>query len=83
MIVDERFMTFINSLGQENTPLLSEIEAEARCAHVPVIRKETQGLLKLLLAMSCPKRILEVGAAVGFRRFSWSNTILWHARLLP
>ncbi len=66
MIVDERFMTFINSLGQENTPLLSEIEAEARCAHVPVIRKETQGLLKLLLAMSCPKRILEVGAAVGF-----------------
>lgn len=66
MIVDERFMTFINSLGQENTPLLSEIEAEARCAHVPVIRKETQGLLKLLLAMSRPKRILEVGAAVGF-----------------
>ena len=33
---------------------------------MPVIRKETQGLLKLLLAMSCPKRILEVGAAVGF-----------------
>ena len=66
MIVDERFVTYINSLGQENAPLLSAIEAEALRARVPVIRRETQGLLKFLLAMARPQRILEVGTAVGF-----------------
>lgn len=66
MIVEERFVTYINSLDQGNAPLLSEIEAEARRTHVPVIRKETQSLLKLLLSMNCPRRILEVGTAVGF-----------------
>lgn len=66
MIVEERLITYINSLDSGNTPLLTEIEEEAHRTYVPVIRKETQNLLKLLLAMNCPKRILEVGTAVGF-----------------
>lgn len=66
MIVEERLTAYINSLDSENTPLLSEIEEDARKSHVPIIRKETQNLLKLLLAMHHPQRILEVGTAVGF-----------------
>ena len=30
MIVDERFVTYLNSLSGENSPLLEEIEREAR-----------------------------------------------------
>lgn len=66
MIVEERLITYINSLDNGNNSLLTEIEEEAHHNHVPVIRKETQNLLKLLLAMNRPKRILEVGTAVGF-----------------
>lgn len=66
MIVDERFVTYINSLNSGNTPLLEEIEKEAKSGFVPIIRREMQSLLKLLLAVQRPKRILEVGAAVGF-----------------
>ncbi|MCC8080743.1 MAG: O-methyltransferase [Lachnospiraceae bacterium] len=66
MIADERFTTYLNSLGSENTPLLEEIEREAREHHVPVIRREMQSLLKVLLALHRPERILEVGTAVGF-----------------
>ena len=66
MIVEERLITYINSLDNGNTEFLEEIEKEARQNYVPVIRKETQNLLKLLLAMNRPKRILEVGTAVGF-----------------
>lgn len=66
MIVDERFVTYLNSLSGENSPLLEEIEREARKSDVPVIRRETQSLLKLLLAVKRPYRILEVGTAVGF-----------------
>lgn len=66
MIINERFVTYLNSLYNENTKLLEQIEKEALSADVPIIRKETQNCLKLLLALQKPKRILEVGTAVGF-----------------
>ena len=66
MIVDERLVTYINSLDTGNTEILDQIEKEAIAAYVPIIRKEMQSFLKLLLAMQKPMRILEVGIAVGF-----------------
>lgn len=66
MIVDERLVTYINSLDRGNPPVLDEIEKEALRDFVPIIRKEMQSFLKLLLAMQKPMRILEVGTAVGF-----------------
>ena len=47
-------------------PLLERIEQEALASYVPIIRKETQSLLKTLLQMIRPMRVLEVGTAVGF-----------------
>lgn len=66
MIVDERLVTYINSLDTGNTKILDEIEKEAANNYVPIIRKEMQTFLKLLLALKKPARILEVGTAVGF-----------------
>lgn len=66
MIVDERLVTYINSLDTGNTGILDQIEKEAIDSYVPIIRKEMQTFLKLLLAMKKPARILEVGTAVGF-----------------
>ena len=66
MVVDERLVTYINSLDSGNTPILDTIEQEALQNFVPIIRKEMQSFLKLLLVMNRPMRILEVGTAVGF-----------------
>ena len=66
MIVDERLITYINSLDTGNTRILDEIEKEAVDSYVPIIRKEMQSFLKLLLSIKKPFRILEVGTAVGF-----------------
>lgn len=66
MVVDERLVTYINSLDSGNTAILDTIEREALDSYVPIIRKEMQSFLRLLLAMQKPKRILEVGTAVGF-----------------
>lgn len=66
MIVDERLVTYINSLDTGNTGVLNQIEKEAIETYVPIIRKEMQTFLKMLLAMKKPMRILEVGTAVGF-----------------
>ncbi len=66
MIVDERMVSFINSFDRGNTPFLDELERYAKETNVPIIRKEMQGFLKLLLAMKRPANILEVGTAIGF-----------------
>ena len=66
MIVDERLVTYINSLNQGNTEILNQIEQEAMQGEIPIIRKDMQSFLKVLLAMYRPAKILEVGTAVGF-----------------
>lgn len=66
MITDERMSAFIDSLDKGNSPLLNEIEREARETNVPIIRTQTQSLLRFLLSVHRPQFILEVGCAIGF-----------------
>lgn len=66
MITDERFTSYINSLENGNPSYLDELEAYSKKTQVPIIRKETQSLIRTLLVMNKPKRILEVGTAIGF-----------------
>jgi len=66
MIIDERMVAFIQSLDKGNTPFLTELEEEAIRTDVPIIRPAMQSLLRFLLQLHRPKRILEVGTAIGF-----------------
>ncbi len=66
MIVDDRVVTYIHSLESPESEIIETIEQEALETFVPIIRKETQSFLKVLLLMNKPMKILEVGAAVGF-----------------
>ncbi len=81
MIVDERITTFINSLDTENSEILEAIEQEALDAYVPIIRKEMQSFLKVLLSMKKPMRILEVGTAVGFSALLMSECVPVECRI--
>ena len=60
MIVDERM------LERPENPVIEAIEQEALESFVPIIRKETQSFLKVMMLMNRPARVLEVGTAVGF-----------------
>lgn len=66
MIVNERITDYINSMNPEDPEWLSAIESKARAEQVPIIRKETKELLKTMLRIKQPHRILEVGTAVGY-----------------
>ncbi len=66
MIVDERMVTYINSLDTGSGRFLDELELQAKKERVPIIRREMQSFLKVLLQIKKPARILEVGTAVGF-----------------
>ena len=66
MTGDERFITYINSLDQENPAYLNRLEAYAKQTGVPIIRRQMQSLLRVLFALNKAMQILEVGTAIGF-----------------
>ena len=65
MIVDQRYVDYINSLEKELPPYLEELEQYALQTEVPIIRKEMQSFLKTnilkhsatTLVLLYPKRI--------------------------
>lgn len=66
MIVDERMVTYINSLDTGSGQFLDQLELQAKKDRVPIIRREMQSFLKVLLQIKKPTKILEVGTAIGF-----------------
>lgn len=66
MIVNERIVTYIHSLEKTNTPLLTEMEQFAQETYVPIIRKEMESFLQVMIGIKQPRRILEVGTAIGY-----------------
>ena len=74
MFADERMVTFLNSMEKSNTKILEQVEAEAKEAKVPIIKKEVQSFLKTLLTLKKPMRVLEIGTAVGFSALLMSES---------
>jgi predicted O-methyltransferase YrrM len=57
---------FIEAMTPPGPVHLQDLELEALAAGVPIIRPQTQNLLRFFLTMKRPSRILEIGTAVGF-----------------
>ena len=66
MIVTEHVEEYINSMEQDLPDYLAELEKYAGKNGVPIIRRSMQTYLRFLLKKEKPKRILEIGAAIGF-----------------
>lgn len=66
MIIDDRITAYISSLDREQSELLLKLEKCALEDDVPIIKKATGSLLRFLITTKRPKKILEVGAAVGY-----------------
>ena len=66
MMDQERITQYIHSLDQGHGAFCDQIAKAARADRVPIIRKETANFLQAMVAATRPKRILEVGTAVGY-----------------
>ena len=75
MIVNERITTYINSLDTGNSEVVTAIRREALADSVPIIRQESENLLKVMLRLTMPKHILEVGTAVGYSALLMSENM--------
>ena len=78
MIVNERAAAYIRSLETAERAVLEQIEREALEQRIPIIRKETQ----VLLCMKKPKKILEIGTAVGFSALLMSEYVPEDCRII-
>lgn len=75
MIVNERITSYIHSLECDNSPILEEMAEYAREMDVPIIRKEVESFMRVLLGMKKPERILELGTAIGYSAILMSECI--------
>lgn len=66
MIDVERTGSYIESLDTGNGEFLDELEKFSIETDVPIIRKQMQSFLKVMMKINRPSRILEVGTAIGF-----------------
>ena len=82
MIVNERVVSYINSLDRGNSDICNTIEKEAIEDQVPIIRKEMGNLLKVLLKLKQPGSILEVGTAVGYSSILMSENMPKDCRIV-
>ena len=81
MIVNERIVSYIHSLEKSNGPLLDEMEAYAKENRVPIIRKEVESFLRVLLEMQHPTHILELGTAIGYSAILMGGCIDENSRI--
>lgn len=62
-----RIRSFINSFNKDDeNEILADIYFSAKDMKVPVIREDMKELIRLLLLINKPKKILEIGTAVGY-----------------
>lgn len=66
MIVNEHIRDYLFSLEKAPSDRLIKLEEQALKKHVPIIRRDTQDLLKFLLKKEKPEAVLEIGTAIGF-----------------
>ena len=66
MIFEEKFETFINSLDDDLPDYLIELEEFGRSNDIPIIRHSSLQYLRTILKIIKPKKILELGSAIGF-----------------
>lgn len=65
-ISHERLAVYLETLERPREAALCEIGRKARRDGVPVIRPDTESVLRTLLEIRKPETILEIGTAVGY-----------------
>ncbi len=65
-ITNEKVTEYLDGLYRPLTPQLEKLRQEAEEEGVPVILRDTERFLAVMLAVTKPSRILEIGAAIGY-----------------
>lgn len=74
--INEDFIVdYIRSVTPKNSGILKEMEDYVEEHFVPIVEPEVAQLIKLMLKLTKPKRILEVGTAIGYSSIMMAKTL--------
>lgn len=66
MITNLKVLEYLDIISPVNSQTVEEIRSVAKENYIPIIKRDTENLLKFVLKMQNPKSILEIGCAVGY-----------------
>lgn len=82
MIRDPRVQTYLEGLRPERDAVLAEMEELAGHERIPIVEWETGRLLATLVAASRPRRVLEIGTAIGYSTIHMARELAPGARIV-
>jgi len=62
----ERLTAYLEALDTDLPDYLEDLRSDAEARDIPIIRRSMHSLIRTLLAIRQPQRILEVGTAIGY-----------------
>ena len=66
---------YIEDLTPKTSEFMQKLEIFAYYNHVPIITKDTRRFLEVFLKILKPKKILEVGTAIGYSAITFANIL--------
>lgn len=75
-ITNDKVTEYLHGFYRPLNEYLGKMREEAEQQHIPIILKETENFLEVFLKTFKPKRILEIGTAIGY-------SAMFFAELLP
>ncbi|MCI8512930.1 MAG: O-methyltransferase [Lachnospiraceae bacterium] len=81
MITNERITAYLHSLDTCEGEMLEKLKRAALKEHVPILKPETAALLRAMVVLKNPGRILEVGTAVGYSALLMASVMDREARI--
>ncbi len=81
MICYDYINDYIRKTIRGNEGILAELEDFARENHVPIVRPEVARLITVLGRMAKPRRVLEVGTAIGYSAILFSDILAPDGRI--
>ena len=66
MITNLKVLEYLDIISPVNSQTVEEIRSVAKENYIPIIKRDTENLLKFVLKIQNPKSILEIGCAVGY-----------------
>ncbi|ASS74743.1 hypothetical protein CIG75_06985 [Tumebacillus algifaecis] len=65
-MIDPTLVSYLRGLVPQRDPLLQQMEQRAEAGFIPILDLETVSFMQVLLKIARPRRILEVGTAIGY-----------------
>lgn len=72
IIINDLVENYIDGLYKCKNDFLKDMRAFAEEKNIPIITKDTEGFMSILLSIHRPRRLLEIGTAIGYSAISFA-----------